>query len=163
MTLTAELTAARSQTVGMGQVCLAHGFGQLTAVLGSCIGVTLHHPGACFAAMAHVVLPSASGRPGHPGKFADTAIPYMLELLRNEGVSTAGLVVRIAGGASMFGAKGPMQIGASNAEAVIAALTKARLPLAAQHVGGNQGRRVTLDAASGLLSIEIAGKPPVAI
>ncbi len=37
--------------------------------------------------MAHIVLPESAGRDGAPGKFADTAVPHMLELLREQGAA----------------------------------------------------------------------------
>lgn len=146
-----------AQTAGMGQAVVGRSGDTLVAVLGSCIGVALHHPRLRVAALAHVVLPDSTNRSGPPAKFADTAIPYLLQLLKNEGVTPSGLTVKLAGGASMFASNGPMQIGAANLEAVVAALDKAGLRAAAQHIGGPKGRRVTLDCASGELVVEVAG------
>jgi chemotaxis receptor (MCP) glutamine deamidase CheD len=50
-----------------------------------------------------------------------------------------------------------MQIGANNLEAVNAALASVGLRSTAEHVGGNKGRRVTLDCDTGEFIIEIAG------
>jgi chemotaxis protein CheD len=158
MTATAEAKKTSAvQNAGMGQAVVGRGGDALVAVLGSCIGVALHHPRHRVGALAHVVLPDSANRTGPPAKFADTAVPYLLQLLKNEGLATAGLIVKLAGGASMFASSGPMQIGAANLEAVAAALEKAGLRVAAQDVGGPKGRRITLDCQTGELAIEVAG------
>lgn len=160
---TSTISEIQSASVGMGQILMARGPDTLNAVLGSCIGAALFHPRLKVGVLAHVVLPDSTGRQGTPGKFADTAIPHMLDLLRAEGIPTSGLIAKLAGGAAMFGGGGPMQIGQSNTDAVAAALAKVHIPCQGQHVGGNKGRRVTLDCSTGELKIEIIGCPPVTL
>lgn len=145
--------------VGMGQIAVARNSTRLTAVLGSCIGVTLFHPRLRIGAMGHVVLPRANGQATTPGKFADTAVPHMVQVLLHEGANVGALVAKITGGACMFGGNGPLQIGLSNVEAVEAALAAAGIRLAGRDVGGSKGRRVVFDAATGNLTIETAGGP----
>lgn len=156
---TATLILTETASVGMGQLATAHKPARLTAVLGSCVGVALYHPRLGVGALAHVVLPDSNGRPGHAAKFADTAVPAMLRELQKHGVLPGGLFAKIAGGACMFGAGGPLQIGDANIQAAVRALDRAGVRLVGRHVGGKAGRRVTLDCASGTLLIEIAGCP----
>lgn len=148
-----------STTVGMGQIMIARKPVCLTAVLGSCVGVGLYHPRIQIGALAHVVLPDSSGRAATPGKFADTAIPHMLQLLERQGVNASGLIAKLAGGACMFGSPGPMQIGEANVKAAIKALEAARVRVAASDVGGTAGRRVRLDCATGAMTVECVGSP----
>ena len=118
----------------------------------------LYHPRTRHAVLAHIILPDSQGRPqSAPGKFADTAIPHMLKLLERAGVSTSGLVAKLAGGANMFGHNGPLQIGTANGAAVAEALAGAGIRVFAEDVGGSQGRRISLDCATGDIVIEIAG------
>ncbi len=153
------LTVSTRTNVGMGQVAIARSPETLTTVLGSCIGVAIYHPQAGVGALAHVVLPDSGGRKGHPGKFADTAIPYMIQRIRDEGVFKNSLIAKLAGGASMFGSRGLMEIGECNLNAVKGALELAGIQIVAQHVGGQKGRRATFDCGNGDMKIEIAGKP----
>jgi chemotaxis protein CheD len=144
--------------VGMGQIVFGRAPDRLASILGSCIGVCVYHPRMRHAALAHVILPDSQGRPpSAPGKFADTAIPHMLKLLGQAGLSTSGLVAKIAGGASMFGRNGPLQIGMANGEAVTRALAGAGIRVIGKDVGGDRGRRISLDCTTGDLFIEIAG------
>jgi chemotaxis protein CheD len=145
--------------VGMGQAFARRAPQRLWSILGSCVAVALCDPKRRVGALSHVVLPSASGRGGSPAKFADTAVPYMLQLLRETGVPSDGLVAKIAGGASMFGHSMPMEVGESNIQSIVGALQAAGIRVAAKDVGGNKGRRVTLDCSSGELLIEVQGSP----
>jgi len=142
----------------MGKIVLATGPGTITTVLGSCVGIAIFHPRTHQGLLAHVVLPSSSGRVATPGKFADTAVPDMLKQLASLGICDSSLIVKIAGGSNMFGLPaGPMQVGESNLAAVEAALAKAKLRIAGRHVGGNKGRRVTLDCQAGSYRVEVVG------
>jgi chemotaxis protein CheD len=76
------------------------------------------------------------------------------------GTPPAAVVAKIAGGASMFGSGGPMQIGDANIRAVTDALKAAGIRLAGQDVGGKKGRRVWFHAGTGELTVQIVGGPP---
>jgi chemotaxis protein CheD len=149
--------------VGMGQLVTAAPPEHLVSVLGSCIAVCVYHPRYKVVAMAHVVLPDSQGHTGGPGKFADTAIPALLQAMEQQTMARVGFVAKLAGGASMFGGNGPLQIGATNAAAVKKALEAARVKVVAEHLGGEQGRRVEFDPADGSLSIEIQGQPSIVL
>jgi chemotaxis protein CheD len=110
--------------------------------------------------LAHIVLPESSGRTGSPGKFANTAVPHMLNLLDAMGIPRAGRMAKITGGANMFAAFGPLQVGDGNVEAVTRALSAAGIHITGKDVGGTSGRRLTFDCSSGELLIECVGKPP---
>jgi len=159
MTTPATSNPAMEILVGMGQITAGQAPQRMRAILGSCIGLALYHPGRKTGVMAHIVLPESAGRDGTPGKFADTAVPHMLELLRKQGMPIHGLAAKLAGGANMFNTSGPLQIGDANAEAVATALRKAGIRVAGQDVGGTRGRRVDFDCASGEMIVQCAGQP----
>jgi len=146
-------------SVGMGEIKLARHPDCLYSVLGSCIGLAIVHVRLKVGVFAHVVLPDSSGRAGPPGKYADTAIPHMLEMLREQKISRSGLVVKMTGGSQMFKTSGPMQIGQTNADAVQAALKEVGIAVQVQEIGGTDGRRVSIDCSTGLLTISRVGHP----
>jgi chemotaxis protein CheD len=158
-------TASKVQTylVGMGESVLLRSDETARAVVGSCVGLVLYHRREKMAAMAHIVLPEAAGRPGLAGKFADTAIPHMVDLIGKQGANMGGLVAMLAGGAQMFGKQGPLQIGEANTAAVIAAVESLGITIRGTSVGGGKGRRVSFDCATGVLTVEVAGEPPLAL
>ena len=149
--------------VGMGDTVLLRGSEAARSVVGSCAGLMIYHRRLKVATVAHIVLPEAAGRTGTPGKFADTAIPHMVDLLRKEGAERASLVAKVAGGAQMFGASGPLQIGDANIHAVCAILGDLGIPLVGKCAGGPKGRKLVFRCESGDITIEIAGNLPYTI
>jgi chemotaxis protein CheD len=150
-------------TVGMGEIQVVRGAGHvLTALgLGSCIGVCLYDPLTRVAGMAHVVLPKSQGdKTGElPGKFADTAIPAIVKRMVETGAVTSRLKAAISGGAQLFqfGATTSLDVGARNAEAVIAALREASISLQAKDVGGSVGRTLRMVSDNGLVVVRTIG------
>ncbi|MBN2216414.1 MAG: chemotaxis protein CheD [Pirellulales bacterium] len=159
MVFSTVLKSKTDQHVGMGQIALGSGATRLTAVLGSCVAVTLHAPRHDVGVLAHIILAQSSGRNSLPGKFADTAIPEMLRMMDEAGVPRESMVARLAGGANIFGRSGPLQIGNANIEAITRLLQEQGIPIKAQDVGGDKGRRVSFDCQTGSLTIEMAGHP----
>lgn len=155
--------AVASAAVGMGQIAILTPDGVGHAVLGSCVGLTLHDTKLGYAAIAHIVLPSSENRTGTVGKFADTAIDHMLEQLRALGAEPARLTAKLAGGASMFETKGPFQIGKQNVEAVLARLAAKRVRTGGEHVGGVTGRRITFECRTGRMLVEVLGADPIVL
>ncbi|MBA4016974.1 MAG: hypothetical protein C0483_07300 [Pirellula sp.] len=159
----AVLAVERETNVGMGQIAVVGRDQVARSVLGSCIGVVLYDERRCLGAFAHVVLPASGGRAGSPGKFADTAVPFMLEALRKAGADPKSVLAKITGGSNMFSADGPFQIGKQNADAVRAQFKAANIRLVAEHLGGTSGRRVTFHPDTALLEIECVGQQVVVI
>lgn len=145
--------------VGMSEVKTAFPPDVLVALgLGSCIGLCMMDPLIKLGGMAHVMLPDS--RQSHEvtllGKFADTAVPYLLQEMERLGASRQRIIVKIVGGAQMFAIGGRddrLSIGERNAEAVRQALTNLNLRLEAESIGGNQGKTVTLDPENGQVMI----------
>jgi chemotaxis protein CheD len=150
--------AAPPKLAGMGQIAIVSGQELARAVLGSCVGVTMYDSYEKLGALAHVVLPASDGRSGTPGKFVDTAIPWMVEELLKRGASRRRIVAKLAGGSKMFTAQGPFLIGEQNAFEARKFLKEFKIPLLAEHLAGSHGRRVTLNCDTGLLDIEVVGQ-----
>ncbi len=136
---------------------------RLRTLLGSCVGIALHDRIAKLGGLAHIVLPDSRGDAANPGKFADTAIPALIEELDRclQGKSRGRLTARIAGGACMFqtaGASGQaLNIGEMNIVAVERILGSLRIPIVARDVGGEAGRRLTFNLATGVVTIRVPG------
>ncbi|OEH85609.1 chemotaxis protein CheD [Desulfuribacillus stibiiarsenatis] len=135
-----------------------------TTGLGSCVGVTLYDPVTKVAGMAHVMLPSstlAKNDEFKSAKYADTALPELLQMVLKEGASKARLVAKMAGGAQMFnfaGGSDTMKIGPRNVEACKEALKKLGIRLIAEDTGGNSGRTVELFTETGVYLIKTASR-----
>ncbi|OGP82640.1 MAG: chemotaxis protein CheD [Deltaproteobacteria bacterium RBG_13_65_10] len=125
--------------------------------LGSCVGVALHDPFEKIGGLAHVMLPTASGiRTGDPLKYADSAIEMIVVRMVDAGCARGALLAKMAGGADMFLCSASdvrPKIGERNVEAVRAKLKELRIPLVAEDVGGNYGRTVELETATGVFTV----------
>ncbi len=137
---------------------------ELVAIgLGSCIGLAMVDRGARVAGLAHVVLPESGGAAGPAGKYADLAIPALLELVRRAGGRKERLEIVIVGGAKMFALGAGLDIGARNDAAVREGLRAAGLSLRVAETGGNSGRTVRVYSGEGIVTVHTAGGQPVTI
>lgn len=151
---------ATLRLVGIGELELARGPCVLSALaLGSCVAIVLHDPGAGVGGLAHILLPSPNvGRPrlDSPGRFAPTAVKALVEGLVALGASPERLTARLVGGASMFTSlqpPGSIQMGERNVLAARDALDRAGIPLLGEAVGGEAGRSVHFDVATGQVRV----------
>jgi chemotaxis protein CheD len=138
--------------VRMGEAAASNAPGDVLACigLGSCIGLTLVDRSKGVAALAHVMLPeSTQPDPPQPHKFADLAVPALIELAVGKGALRARLEAGLVGGAAMFSFGGSGQdIGQRNATAVTRLLEQLRIPVRASETGGSKGRTVKVHLGS---------------
>ena len=135
----------------------------ITYGLGSCIGIALFDSVTKIGGLSHIMLPdSTQARSSdNPAKFADTALPIMLDEMIQLGAVRSRVKAKIAGGAQMFtfaNATEIMRVGERNAEAVRAVLKKLNIVLIAADTGGNYGRTVELKLESGAFRIKTIDK-----
>ena len=131
---------------------------KIRTTLGSCIGVALYDRVAKVGGMAHVILPDSKQGQGDRGKFADTAVDWLVEAALEAGCSKARLTAKITGGASMFGPATDNGLGDRNIDAVKKRLAHHAVRLAGQDVGGEKGRKMLLDPATGEVTVQIIGQ-----
>ena len=138
----------------------------VSLALGSCVGVAMVDRRRHVAGLAHVMLPEApvSAAGTDVGKFADTAVPDLLEQLVGLGALRARLEVSLVGGAQMFSfGSDASAVGPRNEAAVRQALAKVRLPVLAACTGGKQGRTIRVDVGTGEVAYKAAGGPVTAL
>ena len=131
--------------------------------LGSCIGIALFDPITKVGGLAHIMLPDSTQAriSENPAKFADTAIPLMLQEMIRLGAVRTRVVAKIAGGAQMFkfaNATDIMRVGERNAEATIKTLKELDIRIIASDTGGNYGRTVELKLDTGIYKIKTIDK-----
>ena len=131
--------------------------------LGSCVGIAVYDPQTKLGGLAHIMLPDSTQARAtdNTAKFADTALPVLLDQVLALGGSRNRLTAKIAGGSQMFSfaqATDVMRIGDRNAEAVKAVLKSLSIRLVAEDVGGNYGRTVELLLDSGIFVIKTVNK-----
>jgi chemotaxis protein CheD len=153
------MQTTKHQSLPMGEIGVARNSGVLRTLLGSCLGLALYDRRLKVAGLAHIVLPAALGRTEHRGKYADTAVPEMIRQMQElAGEQPLKLCAKIAGGANMFtSVDASNTIGVQNVQAVENLLGDLRIPIIGRHCGGEQGQRMMLDTATGIVTIDIVG------
>ena len=131
----------------------------VTLGLGSCVGVCVYDPLLRIGGMAHIMLPDSQLAYGvvKRGKYADTAIPDLVEGLSEKGALKTRMIVKIAGGAqmfTMFGQEDKIQIGPRNVVAVERTIAELGLRLNGRDVGGHSGRTVYFDLSTGVMTVK---------
>ena len=131
--------------IGIGDYAVSDDGTPLTTVgLGSCIGIVIYDSSKKIAGLSHIMLPAIGSKQDRIGKYADTAIPALIDELKHKGCNPIRCKAKIAGGASLFTFKDDtLQIGKRNAEAVQQILKAYRIYLVRKDVGGSRGRTIT--------------------
>jgi chemotaxis protein CheD len=149
--------------VGMGEIAVSKQPSSVFACLGlgSCIAVCVFDPVSKVGGMVHVVLPlRGQNDESTPAKYADSAIPLLLQEIIKLGAFRTRLMVKLAGGAQMSlapGLDGAFKIGEKNAEQILAAFGKEKIPVSATDIGGNRGRTVRMFLDTGKVTVRCAG------
>ncbi len=145
--------------VPMGRWAVAAAPAVIRTLLGSCAGVVLYEPQLKVGGLAHIVLPDSRGSVDHPGKYADTAIPALIEDLER----LAGrrlrprLTAKLLGCANMFQSSGNLEIGRLNRIAVERILAESNVPLTRSDIGGDAGRNLTFCTSTGIVAVKVPG------
>lgn len=131
-----------------------------TSGLGSCVGVALYDSTNGAAGLVHVMLPTAEEMDdGKAAKFADTGTELLLEELENVGADRDEIAAKIAGGSDMLDfSEGGSGIGERNVKQVRETLDDHGIPLVGEDVGGDHGRSIRLEAATGDLVVKSANR-----
>jgi chemotaxis protein CheD len=134
----------------------------MTIGLGSCIGIALYDKTLKVAGLAHIMLPDSTQFKSNtnPMKFADLAIPILIEKMEKQGCKKRNLIAKIAGGASMFNFSDKSiisDIGKRNGDAVKKTLKDEDIPIIAEEIGGNKGRTMMIYASNGKVILKVVG------
>ncbi len=118
--------------------------------------------------MAYVFLPDSKMagpiEAENEGKFADLAVPRLIEEFTVAGGQQAGASVRLVGGSQLFnfggGGANSMNVGNRNELAIKSVLSGLGWVIGKTDIGGNKGRKVKFSLANGRLIVVQAGQDP---
>jgi chemotaxis protein CheD len=136
----------------------------MTIGLGSCVGIALYDAQNKVGGLAHILLADSRGFyrrpvPLNPAKFADTAIPLLVQEIEKAGGKRERLQAKIAGGSQLFMNQKPgNSVGEKNVQAVRRVLKELGIPIAGEDVGGNHGRTLRFFVETGQVIISTVGR-----
>jgi chemotaxis protein CheD len=129
--------------------------------LGSCIALCIYDPVNKMGGIVHIVLPNSENKQDiSPTKYADTAVPSLLNEMIKQGGARSRFIVKLVGGAQLSltpGLDSVFKTGERNLKETEAALAKERIPVAATDVGGNKGRTIHFFLDTGKIIVKSAG------
>ncbi len=154
------------QKVKIADLAVLKGYGALITIgLGSCVGIALYDKKARVAGLAHILLADSSQfthkkkNDINPAKFADTAIPTLINLMELQGAEKRRIEAKIAGGSQLFSLNSNIvRVGVKNVEMVKRKLKELSISLTGEDVGGNYGRTMKIDVETGKVSIYTVGR-----
>lgn len=133
----------------------------LRTVLGSCIGICLYDQEKKMGGLSHIMLPSSDDDNARKEKYADTAIPLLLEKMEKAGADRKKITAKLVGGATMFKISVESligNIGNRNTEMVRRVLKDYQIKITAEEVGGDFARTIDFYLDSGLIKIKSPNK-----
>lgn len=156
--------SVQEMIIGIGGMVVHHNPITLTCLgLGSCVGVALFDAEDHIGGLAHIMLPNSTEYRGIPNperdtskllKYADIAIPKMIEEMINIGAKKENIKAKIAGGAQMFDIETKEKsIGERNIESVKKILQENNVYIIKEDVGGHVGRTMRFDTATQIIKI----------
>ncbi|PKL41182.1 MAG: chemotaxis protein CheD [Spirochaetae bacterium HGW-Spirochaetae-1] len=147
--------------VGVAQLKVGVNPAVLRTILGSCVGICIYDRMKKIGGLAHILLPQDTSGGATPEKYADTAIPMLVERLLKDGAKKEFMSAKIAGGSAMFKFQSNVslgQIGERNIEEAKKMLDKLGIKVVEEDVGGNTGRVIDFFMDDGHLKVKAAGK-----
>jgi chemotaxis protein CheD len=150
-----ELLAAGEKPNGVylypGQLIVTKETSLVTTILGSCIAVCLWDVQSWIAGINHYLLPSNPLRGQFDARYGNTATEQLIEQMLSHGAAVSRLTAKLVGGAAVMTAFSARQksIGEQNAEVAREVLTKFGIPIVAEQVGGQRGRKLLFHTGNG--------------
>lgn len=148
--------------VGIADSCVASPPNILRTILGSCVGICLYDKENSIAGLSHIMLPVQNEKLSNPKKYADSAIPLLVEDMEKAGAKRTGIVAKIVGGSTMFKMTGNSmmsEIGKNNIQKVKEILGNLNIKIIAEDIGGDYGRTIDFYSEGGSLKIKSLGRP----
>jgi chemotaxis protein CheD len=121
-------------------------------VLGSCVAICLWDRRRSFGGINHFLYPFTKHRKEATPKFGNVAVSTLLRIMEEAGSLRSDLRAQIYGGGYPEGAEGP-DIGAENVRVARRMLNRKGIRIVSEDVGGNLGRKIVFDTASGHVAV----------
>jgi chemotaxis protein CheD len=136
-----------------GQMYFGRDAASLRTLLGSCVAITLWHPGKRIGGMCHYLLPQRPRKAGDPldGRYGDEALHAMVQKLKLTRTDPAEYQAHLYGGADTMpeGSALKFNVGERNIEQGWTLIDRYGFQLQGIDVGEDIPRTVTLAMASG--------------
>ncbi|RZA11078.1 MAG: response regulator, partial [Proteobacteria bacterium] len=145
-------------SLGIGEIIIVRDGGVISTVLGSCVSICLYAIDGSIGGMNHFVLPrpNLGARVDDAYRYGDASCKALIETLLDQGVDKSLLRAKIIGGASIHHSQGlSRNIGKFNAEIARSLLARHKIPIIAEDLGGELGRKVFFYTGTGKVRVNL--------
>jgi chemotaxis protein CheD len=153
--LLAAASPRRNRYLQPGQLVACSEPTTVTTILGSCVAVCLWDHRRKLGGVNHYLLPYWSDGRELSARFGPIAIARTLDRVLALGGSSGDLQAKLFGGACVLAlSTGGEHIGLQNVRVARERLTAAGVPIVAEDVGGNRGRKLVFHTDTGLALVK---------
>jgi chemotaxis protein CheD len=128
----------------------------VTTILGSCVGICLYNKRLQFGGVNHYMLALWNGNGLASPRFGNIANEKLLNEMILLGSARMHLVAKVFGGANQTTSYN--DVGARNVQAAFEFLDQMEIPILAQNVGGEIGRKIVFDTFTGEVRMKFVQK-----
>lgn len=139
-----------------GQFIITTAGGEISTVLGSCVGVCLWDRERKFGGMNHYLLPGQEqDKAGDPNR-GISATRMLIKAMLNRHASPATLEAKVFGGCnSLYKGSNHFMVGERNIRVALDVLQEAGIPVVSQNTGGQYGRKIIFDTDTGHVKVKL--------
>lgn len=148
-----------STFIHVGQIHVDHAPTAISTVLGSCVAVCLYDERLGIGGMNHYLLPFWNGNGLQTPKFGNISIPRLIESMMEKGSKPSTMKAKLFGGASMnISGSEAMMIGEKNIIVARQILGEYKIPIVAEDIGGQNGRKIQFNLEQGKVLLKYASR-----
>lgn len=147
----AEARSLPSAYLHAGHLYVSASPSRVSTILGSCVSVALFDPNAQVGGLNHFLLPVGPEHGAPSPRFGNVAVRWLIESLLSAGANRSRLQAKLFGGASMLSAFRTTSghLGQKNVAMARAVLLEERIPVVAEDVDGERGRKLIFHSHDG--------------
>ncbi|QOY55783.1 chemotaxis protein CheD [Candidatus Sulfurimonas marisnigri] len=136
--------------IHVGEIHIGARETEISTILGSCISVCIYDYVRCVGGMNHYLVPLWNENGLQSPKYGNISIPRLIESMVNIGCDTKNMEAKIFGGANVIDVSSvEMMVGRKNILIAKEILREYGIPIVAQDVGGEKGRRIMMRSDTG--------------
>tara|TARA_B100001245_G_C22798193_1_gene384809 strand:+ start:142 stop:606 length:465 start_codon:yes stop_codon:yes gene_type:complete len=125
-------------------------------VLGSCVAVCMYDDRLKIGGINHYMLPFWNGQGLASPKYGNIAMDKLIEKMELLGSKRTNMIAKVFGGANQM--QSSLGVGQRNVMMVKDYLADARIPIVAENVGGEIGRKIRFNTSNGQVLMKFLQK-----
>ena len=141
---------AEKKFIHVGEIFIGAKPTEISTILGSCVAVCLYDKVRKIGGMNHYLVPLWNENGLQTPKFGNISIPRLVEGMQNIGCDIRHMEAKLFGGANVIEVRSEdLMVGRKNILIAKEILADYKIPIVAQDVGGEKGRRIMMISDTG--------------